>query len=66
MPIFKGIPPGRTDAFDNPMKTKSVMCIECQQKFKNFMKYGGERPKPCEICKERLKDKMYSSRYPDR
>ena len=66
MPIFKGIPPGKKIAFDDIGKQRSVMCRDCQSKFKEFIKNGGVCPKPCEVCKEKLKNKMYDGIYPDR
>lgn len=67
MPIFKGMSPGGKLDLDGVLKPKpSVMCAECKRKFKDWMQIGGERPKPCEACKERLKSKMFDGRYPDR
>jgi hypothetical protein len=66
MPIFKGIPPGQKIPFDFDKQHSSVMCAVCLAKFRAYMKDGGERPVPCEACKEKLKNKMYSGRYPDR
>ena len=67
MPIFKGIPPGKKLSFDGMFKSKpSVMCAECKRKLQEWMKNGGQQPKPCAICKENLKSKMINGRYPDR
>ncbi|MFW9882614.1 MAG: hypothetical protein ACFFG0_56855 [Candidatus Thorarchaeota archaeon] len=67
MPIFKGIPPGKKINLDGVLKPKaSVMCEECTAKFKKWAQYGGTKPEPCAVCKERLKNKMLKGRYPDR
>lgn len=67
MPIFRGIPPGQKINLDGVLKPKSsVMCFECKKKLQNYLQNGGEQPKPCEVCKEKLKNKMYDGRYPDR
>ena len=67
MPVFKGMSPGGKIDISGILKPKpSVMCIECRNKFKTWMQHGGERPKPCDICKGRLKKKMYDGIYPDR
>ena len=67
MPIFKGIPPGKKIDIGGILRPKaSVMCAECRKKFKDWMQHGGERPKPCAICVDKLKNKMYDGMYPDR
>jgi len=67
MPTFNGIPPGQKINFDGILKTKpSVMCPACKSKFKAWLESGGERPVPCTICKDNLKNKMIAGRYPDR
>jgi len=43
-----------------------VLCSECKKKFKKFIKSGGEVPKACDVCKEKLKMQMDESKYPDR
>ncbi len=69
MPIFNGIPPSSRNnkivRFEGET-IPSVMCADCQAKFKDFLKHGGIRPKACDICSEKLKNKMFTSRYPDR
>lgn len=68
MPIFNGIPSSRSNKiirFEGET-IPSVMCADCQAKFKEFIKHGGVRPKACDACAEKLKNKMYTSRYPDR
>ncbi len=69
MPIFNGIPPSsrdnKTAKFEGET-VPSVMCIDCQVKFKEYIKHGGIMPKACNACAEKLKNKMYTSRYPDR
>jgi len=69
MPIFNSVPPGsrnnKITKFEGEM-IPSVMCVDCQAKFKQFLKHGGTRPKACDACVEKLKNKMYEGRYPDR
>jgi len=66
MPTFKGIPPGKKIDFSGIGKQKSVMCDNCKCKFEEFLKNGGPKPKLCDVCREKLKNKMFSAQYPDR
>ena len=58
----------------NREKLKSPLCKACFEKVKNqFQKddkghivLGGERPKLCEDCKKKMKEKLNRSIYPDR
>ncbi len=65
MPIFNAQPQGKRMNIDinNP---RSVLCKECQVKFKEWRMNGGSCPKACDVCAEKLKNKMYEGRYPDR
>jgi len=67
MPVFKGMSEGGKLDLSGLLHPKpSVMCVECKIKFKSWMKNGGEKPTPCEICKSKLKNKMFDGRNPDR
>lgn len=63
--IFSGRPPNSNVSLNRQIKF-SVLCSECKKKFKEFLKIGGAIPKACDICKDKLKDQMFSARYPDR
>ena len=62
--VFRGVPFYRGN-FNRAFKPQ-VLCSECQKKFKEFLKMGGEVPKACDVCKEKLKMQMDESKYPDR
>ena len=66
MPLFKGVPPGKSVEFDSVSKQRSLLCAVCQRNFKEYMKNGGALPKACIPCQDKLKNKMYEGRYPDR
>jgi hypothetical protein len=51
----------------------SDLCPSCQAKFRNTLRRDGNGnlnlstlPKACDKCKEVMKNKMESSKYPDR
>ena len=50
----------------NRQNKLTILCSECQKKFKEFLKNGGDKPVACAICQEKLKDQMHASKYPDR
>lgn len=62
--VFRGVPfySGNLNRYFKPQ----VLCAECRKKFKEFIKSGGEVPKACNVCKEKLKNQMFDARYPDR
>jgi len=65
MKIFSGVPFSKSSSF-NINNKQSIMCFECQRKFKEFLKNGGNKPIACIACQEKLKDQMFAGRYPDR
>lgn len=72
MKIFNMRPPSGSNASLNRDFKIKVLCIDCQRKFKEYLfkeylKNGyGKIPKACEACKDKLKNQMLESRYPDR
>ena len=61
--IFKGIPPGKSESFDN---RASVMCPDCLKVVKALMARGSFEFEVCEKCREALKSKFFAGKYPDR
>jgi predicted amidophosphoribosyltransferase len=64
--IFNARPPSGRRIINVRSNYTSILCSTCQQQFKDYLRHGGIRPKACDVCAEKLKNKMYEGRYPDR